>query len=255
MKIKALGASGGVAPGYQTTCYQIDDHLLVDCGAASSEMSVEAQASLTDILITHPHLDHIKDIAFIIENSFSASRPVLNLRSKSSVLDDVHRHLFNDVLWPDFSKIINNPKTKSNILNFQSFENQLELDGYKITMIDVNHPGNAVGFIIDDGVHQIVFSGDTGPTDELWEIANSQENLKAVFTEISFPNDMLPLAEASGHMTTKLLVQEIKTKLDSDVPLFINHFKPLYFSQLVKEFHELAPSNWTLLHQNHELNF
>lgn len=253
MKIRAIGASGGTAPGYRTTCFLIDDRFLIDCGAAASALSTEDQALVTDIFITHPHLDHIKDIPFLVENSFSSERKQLHLRSKKEILDDVHEHLFNNIIWPDFSKIVSNAKSGLSILQFSPFENQFEFEGYTVTMIDVNHPGNAVGYIIDDGLSQIVFSGDTGPTNKLWEEANKLPNLKAVFTEISFPNNMLPLAEVSGHFTLELLLKELK-KIDGDVPIYINHFKPMYFSELVKEFHENAPEHITLLHQDHEIN-
>lgn len=254
MKIRAIGASGGTAPGYRTTCFLIDDRFLIDCGAAASAMSPEDQALVTDIFITHPHLDHIKDIPFLVENSFSDSRKQLHLRSMKAILEDVHEHLFNNIIWPDFSKIVANAKTGLSILQFSPFEDTFEFEGYSIKMIKVNHPGNAVGFVIDDGLSQILFTGDTGPTDEIWEYANSLENLQAVFTEISFPNNMLPLAEISGHFTLELLLKELN-KLDKKLPIYINHFKPMYFSELVKEFHENAPEHLTLLHQDHEISF
>lgn len=253
MKIRAIGASGGTAPGYRTTCFYIDDRFLIDCGAAASALQVEEQKNVTDIFLTHPHLDHIKDIPFLIENSFSADRKQLHLRSTKAILDDVHQHLFNDIIWPDFSKIISNAKTGLSILQFTPLESVFEFEGYKLTCFPVNHPGNAVGFVIDDGVSQILFTGDTGPCPRIWEEANKLPHLKAIFTEISFPNNMLPLAEASGHLTIGLLNKELEQLKNKNIPIYINHFKPQYFSELVKEFHENASDNLTLLHQDHEI--
>jgi ribonuclease BN (tRNA processing enzyme) len=252
MKIKAIGASGGTAPGYRTTCYFIDDQFLIDCGAAASGLNLEQQAQIENIFITHPHLDHIKDIPFIVENTFSSQRKQLHLRSSKDILNDVHENIFNNVIWPDFSKIISNAKTGMSPLQFSSFEDTYEFEGYSVQMIEVNHPGNAVGYLIDDGLSQVIFTGDTGPTDKIWKIANQQPNLKAVFTEISFPNAMAPLAEVSGHFTLESLLDDLK-KLKKEVPVYINHFKPQYFSELVKEFHENAPDNLCLLHQDHEI--
>lgn len=257
MKVRAIGCHGGISPGQRTTCYYIDDRFFIDAGAAASGLSIEEQFNVRDVFITHPHLDHIKDLAFVIENSFSEDRQPLRLWSKKSILKDIENHLFNNVVWPDFTKIPNNLQTGSVILHYQDFDDEILLDDkYKIKMFDVNHPGNAVGYCIDDGVSQVIFSGDTGPTEEIWKYANQCENLKAIFTEISFPNSMDALSKAAGHFTLEQLSQEISTKLQNkDIPVYISHFKPLYFQDLMQEFHEKAPKNFHLLHQEEKVEF
>ena len=132
---------------------------------------------------------------------------------------------------------------------------EMEFQSLKISHVHVNHPGNAIGYILDDGHQQIVFSGDTGPTNELWERANNCKNLKAVFTEISFPNNMDPLARASGHFTINQLQEDLKKLKNKDVPIFIAHFKPRFFEELMDEFHRLAPKRMHLLHQEDEFDF
>ena len=65
LEVLVLGCHGGVAPDYQTSCYQINNRFLIDCGSVCSALTPNEQSKLTDIFITHPHLDHIKDICFI----------------------------------------------------------------------------------------------------------------------------------------------------------------------------------------------
>jgi ribonuclease BN (tRNA processing enzyme) len=101
----------------------------------------------------------------------------------------------------------------------------------------------------------VVFSGDTGPTDLLWEEANKCKNLQAVFTEISFPNYMDKLARASGHFTIDQLLSDLNKLKNKDVPIYIAHFKPRFFEELMDEFHRLAPKRLRLLHQEDEFNF
>lgn len=252
MFVKVIGCHGGVAPGYQTTCYQVDNRFLIDCGSACSSLTPKQQADITDIFITHPHLDHIKDICFVLENTFSPHRHILNLRSTPEILDDVHRHLLNNVIWPDFSAIPANPNQKG-IVEFHPFKNTHELENHKITLFHVNHPGNAVGFLIDNGAHQVIFSGDTGPTAKLWEVANSCNNLKAIFTEISFPSNMDALAKASGHFTLTQLKDDMKKLESTNIPIYISHFKPLFLYDLIDEFREQAPDNFILMHEDDEI--
>lgn len=255
MKVRIIGSHGGVSPGYRTTCYQIDAGILIDCGSAASGLTVAEQREIADILITHPHLDHVKDIVFLIENTFRSDRPILTLRSTQAILDDVHNHLLNDVLWPDFSKIFVDATRTKHIMKFLPLDQEHELKGYKIRHVPVNHPVNSVGFIVDDGKSQVLFSGDTGPTNALWAEANKCTNLRAIFTEISFPNRMDALARASGHFTTRQLLDELNKIQNQTVPIYIAHFKPQFFDELMEEFHRSVPDRMRLLHQDDEFEF
>jgi ribonuclease BN (tRNA processing enzyme) len=255
MKVTILGCHGGVAPGYRTSCYMINDKFLIDAGSAASALSPQRQQEIEDIFITHPHIDHIKDICFLVENTFYESRNVINLRSTKDILQSVHKHMLNDILWPDFSKIyVDKAQTKA-LIKFAPIEDGMEFDGLRIHHVPVNHPGKAIGYMLDDGQQQILFSGDTGPTEKLWELANGCKNLKAVFTEISFPNNMDALARASGHFTIDQLLSDLKKLKNKDVPVFIAHFKPRFFEELMDEFHRLAPKRMHLLHQEDEFEF
>lgn len=255
MKVRILGCHGGVAPGYRTSCYMINDKFLIDAGSVASALSPQRQAEIEDIFLTHPHIDHIKDVCFLVENTFYSSRSVINLRSTPDILDSVHRHMLNDILWPDFSKIyVDRDQTKT-LIKFAPITQNLEFNGLRIRHMRVNHPGHAIGYILDDGQQQIVFSGDTGPTEDLWKMANECKNIRAVFTEVSFPNSMDALARASGHFTMEQLLGDLKKLKNKNVPIYIAHFKPRFFEELMDEFHRLAPKRMRLLHQEDEFDF
>lgn len=236
MRVRILGSHGGVAPGYHTSSYQLSPSLLLDAGSAASSLTPQEQAEITDILVTHPHLDHIKDIAFLIENSFSAQRAPLTLHSIPSVLEDIHKHLFNNVLWPDFSRIVVDRDTKKTLLRFSPIHESSRIHDLTFKPFPVQHPGNSTGYLVESSSSQVVFSGDTGPCESLWEVANSCQKLKAIFTEITFPSHMETLAKASGHFTLQMLLKDLK-KLSIDVPIFIAHFKPQYLAELLDEFY------------------
>jgi ribonuclease BN (tRNA processing enzyme) len=255
MKVSVLGCHGGVAPGYRTSCYMVNDTFLIDAGSVASALSPQRQAEIEDIFLTHPHIDHIKDICFLVENSFYESRAVINIRSTPDILENVHKHILNDIIWPDFSKIyVDKAKTKT-LIKFVPIEQDMRFQGIKVHHVPVNHPGNAIGYILDDGKGQILFSGDTGPTNALWESANRCPNLRAIFTEISFPNSMEGLAKASGHFTIDNLLSDLKKVGNHDVPIYIAHFKPRFFEELMDEYHRLAPKRMHLLHQEDEFDF
>jgi len=211
--------------------------------------------AVTDILITHPHIDHIKDLCFLIENSFHPDRQELRIHSTAEIINDIHTHLFNNVLWPDFTKIPIDSKSGRFLMKFCPIEGSVSIDGVKIEPIKVNHPGNAVGYLLDAGNEQIVFSGDTGPTEKLWQKASDCANLRAIFTEISFPSNMEALAKAAGHFTTRQLLDELAKVRQKDIPVYIAHFKPQFLEELMNEFHRMAPERVILMHQEDEYIF
>ena len=80
----------------------------------------------------------------------------------------------------------------------------------------------------------IIFTSDTAPTERIWEVANSTDDLAAVITEVSFPNRLQDVADVSLHMTPQGLVGEL-AKLKKDVAVFLYHFKPPYVDELRTE--------------------
>src|SRR5437868_9015311 len=129
MKVTILGCHGGVAPGYRTSCYMINDKFLIDAGSAASALTPQRQAEIEDIFITHPHIDHIKDICFLVENSFYETRGVIKLRSTEDILGSVHKHIFNDIIWPDFSKIFIDKEQTKVLIKFQPITQDMKHDG------------------------------------------------------------------------------------------------------------------------------
>ncbi len=253
MKIKVLGSHGSVNPGYHTSSYLVNDQLCIDAGSLCSSLSNEEQMNLKHVFITHPHLDHIKDLAFITENTFSPARETLTVYSIPSVLKDIKEHLFNDIIWPDFTKI-DVDKSGRKILAYQEVDSEVEVAGLRVKPVDVNHPGNATGYTVSDGDSTVLFTGDTGPTDQIWSDANKISNLKAVFTEITFPDRMKWLAEVSGHMTPSLLMDDLKKLDEVNTPVYISHFKPLFLEELIDEFYKLSPKRMKLLHHLDEIS-
>ena len=63
------------------------------------------------------------------------------------------------------------------------------------------------------------------------------------------------LARVSGHFTMQQLLDDLKKMNHKDVPLYIAHFKPRFFEELMDEFHRLAPKRMHLLHQEDEFEF
>ena len=161
--------------------------------------------------------------------------------------------MFNDELWPDFTKL---PSDDEPTMRFHEIEIEKPFTVEKLTFtpIEVEHLIPTVGFLVEDADGAILYTSDTGPTDRVWQVASSQKRLKAVITEISFSNDAGTLAHNSGHMTPDILAGELK-KLTRDVPGLITHTKPRHLPRIEAELEKLKLSGVELIEQGKTYTF
>ncbi|MFA4916657.1 MAG: 3',5'-cyclic-nucleotide phosphodiesterase [Syntrophales bacterium] len=234
MNVRVLGCYGSQLPGRNVTAFLLNGKVLLDAGTVTSLLTLEEQLNIDYILITHSHLDHVRDIAFLADNVcyLKKDNPLVIL-STQYILDALQTHLFNDIIWPDFSVIPNpaNPVLKFKILKPGE---RVQVADLNITPIRVSHTVETVGYIIESGEGSIIFIGDTGPTEELWERAKTITNLKAIFVETSLPNSMRDIADMTGHLTPISLEHELK-KLDSpQTDIYLYHMK-LQYQQAIQD--------------------
>ncbi len=247
MQVKIVGGHGGVALGKGSTSFLIDEVLLIDAGSCASSLEIEAQKKIDHILISHPHLDHTKDLGFLCDNIFGLREFPFEVYCTQLGKDAIKNHLFNELIWPDFSIL---PTPENPTCTFHTYEPGVEmtLGEYTIKPIRVNHPTMGCGFIITKGKKTLVFTQDTHYTKEIWEEAHKhQKTLKAIFTEVSFPNFLQAIGDISYHHTPNSLAKEIP-KMPPDVPIYLTHLKPNYEQLLIKEVDQLKNDRLNVLH-------
>ena len=248
MLVRVVGGHGGVTPEFKATSYLIDGKLLIDAGSVASGLLISEQVEINNILVSHPHLDHINELAYLCDNCFGLKDSSFEIYSGKSVIEALKKHLMNDIIWPDFSKIPNetNPTIRYNEL---VLEKKIKIGDFTITPVSVNHFGEALGFIVEKRNVSILFTQDTGPTDRIWEIARETKNLRGIFTEASFPNHLQQVAVNSLHMTPNDLKQELK-KMPEGIPVFVGHLKPGYQDQLFNEIKDIGCDYLTVMVQD-----
>ena len=226
MKVRVLGCSGGATPTTMTTSFLIDDSLLIDAGAVCANLKLQDQRKLDYALVTHTHLDHIKDLAFLADNIVGVRQSPLTVYGSQGTIDGLKKHFFNDIIWPDFTKI---PTTEMPIIQLKTISTNgepVDVGGYQVRATLVNHIHGATGYVVRKGKSAILVSGDTCATTRLWELAHETPGLQAIFTEISFPSTMQELAEISKHFCPMTFEQELEKLRGLDVPVYVAHFKP-----------------------------
>jgi cAMP phosphodiesterase len=149
------------------------------------------------------------------------------------VLTTVKLHLFNNDTWPDFTRIPNDlaPALRLNLIEPRQ---RYDSNGIRLTPIPVRHIVPTHGYVVEDDGGAVIFTSDTGPTEEIWEVANRTERLKAIIVEVSFPSRLQTVADVSLHLTPTTLAGEL-AKLKREVPVYLYHLKPSCLEELRDE--------------------
>jgi ribonuclease BN (tRNA processing enzyme) len=253
IKLKVLGCYGGSVKGRYLSCYLLNDTIVLDAGSLTHTLTLEEQLRVKHIILTHSHLDHNSGLPFFADNVFGRIDEAVVVYGTPPVVASLRKHMFNDVLWPDFSRL---PSHRNPTLRFIEIHDgqPFRIDRVTLTPIPVNHITPTVGFVIRDAQNSILFTSDTGPTELVWEVANRTKNLKAIITEASFPNEEEGLARASGHMTPELLERELQ-KLGRRVRVLITHLKPGHRGRIARQLRSLGIRRMELLQQGKTYRF
>ena len=251
MKLRVLGSAGAEMPDFKPPAFLIDEHLLLDAGTIGAVLTEEEQKKLQHIFITHSHLDHIRGIPALADNIILKNfQHSVSLHSIREVISAMQHHLFNNIIWPDFTSI---PSSEHPVLALETIipEKEYILSGYCIKGIPVNHTVPAVGYLVRHGGATLLYSGDTGPTEQLWHHANG---IDVLIVEVSFPDSMEALALLTKHLTSSLLKVELAKIAVLPKRILITHPKPQYVETIRSEIEALGMKEIELLHDGAEFD-
>ncbi|WP_428503701.1 MBL fold metallo-hydrolase [Roseateles sp.] len=227
MKIRVLGCSGAIAAGYKTTAFLLDDDVLIDAGTGVADLALEDLARIDHILVSHSHLDHVLSIPLLADSVLriraEAGRPPIQVHGLPATLEALRRHIFNGVIWPDFTRL---PSAARPVLSLHAFEvgDVLDLGGRRIEVLSAAHTVPACGFAVAGAEGHWVFTGDTGPNPALWARL-AKLRVSHLVIETAFSNEEQELADLSRHLSPARLGAEL-AQLRGSVQVQITHIKP-----------------------------
>lgn len=231
MAVRVLGCSGSIAAGSFSTSFLLDEQVLIDAGTGVGEMTLDELLAVDHVFISHSHLDHVLSIGLLADtvqrHRRVKGRPPIQIRALARTIDALRRHLFNGVIWPDFSEL---PDRTNPTISFMPFEvgDRIAVCGRCIEVLPARHTVPAVGFAVFGSPHGSgpawVFSGDTGPNPALWQRL-SQLQVGTLVMETAFRNDEHELAVISRHLNPVQLMDELE-HLPGSIDVYITHIKP-----------------------------
>jgi len=256
-KIQILGAYGTQAPGFGTSSFLLNSKNVIDAGNLLRPLK-ESSIDIQNIWLTHSHLDHISDIAYILDNYFSERKATLNIIGLPETLKALRENFLNNSIWPDFSKI---PLTNSDKMAIKYMDIELGKvyglgNGEFIEAFPTDHTVASCGYIFTKDEKSVLITADTYDMKNIFEIIESREDIKSVVFECSFPSSMEQLAISSKHLTPKLLFKALESLKRDDFNLYINHIKPSFINIIASEIHEMC-GKWdpVILKDEDNINF
>ncbi len=224
----------------QESCgFLIDDSVLLDAGTIGARLTLEEQRRIRFVLLSHLHFDHIKGLPLLVDNLAEDFVAPVIVAATEPVIQGLIEHVFNDKVYPNFFKL---PDREHPVLRTQVLHpgKPVTLGHLEVIPVPVNHTVPTVGYIVKDKGAALLYSGDTYQTEEIWSLGRTIPELKAVFLELSFPDELEKLAKKSKHLTPSLFLKEFQKLNRPDVSLYAYHMKPAYRNQIEEQISKLG---------------
>ena len=243
MKIQLLPSTfdqeGHATPEQRLTCYLIDDLVAIDAGSIAIAMADSQRNTVRDIIVTHPHMDHIASLPIYVDDLFGFLDSPIRIHATEEVITILERDIFNWTIYPRFSELRNERSAVMEYVPFKVGE-EFRVKHLSVTAVNVNHIVPTVGMIVSDGKATIAFSSDTAETEDFWTLVNKTPRIDALLIEASFPNAMAKLAEDSRHFTPESLHRELRKLNHDGLDILTVHLKPSYRETVAKELKALG---------------
>ena len=239
MQVRFLGAHNAESKNTRFPSILIDKVLAVDAGNIASELSFTEQAKIKAILLSHGHYDHIRGVPAFAFNNINHTTLVYG---SSPTLRMLSSHLVDGVIYPEFTKKIPFFLEKPS-LEFVTLEpfNEVEVAGYQVKALPVNHTIYAVGFEITakDG-KSLFYTGDTGSgLSALWGHISPD----LLIVEVTFSNRFESRAINSKHLCPKMLHKELREfrRVKGFLPkIILVHLSPDCEKEIKKEVSDIS---------------
>jgi ribonuclease BN (tRNA processing enzyme) len=241
VQLRFLGAHQSEAIDRRFTGLLIDGWLAIDAGSLATGLTLDEQLAVSDVLITHQHWDHVKDLGGFGFNRFSAKASGREVAAATVYCtEDVRRivseRLFGDGFWLDF---FHSPAAQPTFGHETVVPGSVfAIRGYQIQAVPVNHSVPVNGYQVTDRAgRSVYYTGDNGPgCGQYW--ARAQPEL--LITECTYSNAPAELEGGSmhGHLWPKQLGRELATFRETRGYLprvAVLHVNPFYHDRVEAE--------------------
>lgn len=239
MEIRILGAHSVEAKGLHMTSLLVDGVLALDAGGLTSTLSLSEQRRIKTILLTHHHFDHSCDLITLGANSSIFSHQV-EIYAPSQAFEIITPCLLDGKMYIDFSKWPSEEKPFLQTKSIEPFKSQV-IQGYEVLALPVSHAVPAFGYQVTSTTGKSLFyTGDTGPgLAACWGYISPH----LLITEVSGPNKSEDFLQKVGHLSARLLKEELILfrHIKGYLPyVVVVHIAPQHESEIKQEIDDVA---------------
>lgn len=241
MRIRTLGCSGGIGAGSRTSAMLIDNDVLIDAGTGIGDLALAELHAIRHVFLTHAHLDHIAGLPMLVDANFEEDfETPVTVYAREETLAAVRAHLFNDVIWPDFTRI---PSEQNAILQLEVCNpGDTKTIGHRdFHAVDVSHSVPSLGYTVQNSGGVFAVSGDTKTNETLWPALNACDDLRALVIEVSFPDELEALATEAGHYTPRTMCADLE-RLQHEPEIWLTGMKPGQEERILRQVIKAAPT-------------
>lgn len=236
MRVQILGAHQGESRDIRFISLLIDGRLAIDAGGLTSTLSLDEQAAIEAVLLTHRHFDHVKDLPLLAHNTWEEKS--LQLYCTADTRKSLQDHIFNDVIWPSMKQKVEGyyPVVFNEVVPGKS----LDVVGYEVIALAMPHTVPTVGYCVSSNGKSAFYTADTrGEGDPPW--AALRPDLLIIETTMS--NEFDKEAARFKHMTPMALGRELQSfhaKQGYYPRTVCVHINPRHERRVREELHALA---------------
>ena len=255
--ITALGTQGIKSNRGESSAFLLNAHHTIDAGNIVNPLG-EYSADIHHVWLTHSHLDHIADLAYMLDSYYTLRTKTLTIHALPDTIQVLKEHFFNYKVWPDFANIAlsNNEGMTITYAPITPYVAYPIGEDSTILAFETDHTVTSCGYIVTKGDTSLLISSDTYSVASVISMVQQHEHINALVIECSFSSEMHALAKLSKHLTPKLLFDGLREIEDKGLKLYINHMKPTYHTQIIKEIEAMSGS-WdvTILNDGDTIQF
>ena len=87
----SFDASGRATSAQRLTCFLIDERVAVDAGSIGIALTEAQRRKVRDVIITHPHMDHIASLPIYVDDMFAEVEEPIRIHATQEVIDLLKR--------------------------------------------------------------------------------------------------------------------------------------------------------------------
>lgn len=243
MKLTILGCSGGIGPGTNTTSFLINENILMDAGTGVGSLTLEQMSKITHLFLTHSHLDHISHLPFMLNNLIGEVDSTLQVFGSQHTLQALKNHIFNEVIWPDFTRL---PTKESPCVTLHPMEEgeSVTVGEVKVVALPAEHSVPTLGFWVGNlsGQGYFAFSGDCGVNQAFWQALDELPEVEVLIVDDQYMEKEKAISALAKHYYPAALETDLR-QLSYQPQLYLTHL-PAYKAGEVFEEAQAVLSDW-----------